>query len=87
VVRGYERDAFAEAWRRYLPEATEQGANEPLQGYNPQKSVIFGASKPLQDQAAVTVACARKPACEAGCNVVTVQTPFPAEAGMTEVVL
>jgi hypothetical protein len=74
--KGYRRNAFAEAWNRYL-DATEppEEASEPPQRHNPQETADFCPPQSATPADHVAEQNPRKPASEAGCGGVADQNP------------
>lgn len=69
TAKGYYRDAFEEAWDRYLPKAAAASTVTPSQG---SKSAASGPSQTVTTEADVTVANPPNAKQSAGCDDMTV---------------
>src|SRR5205085_3181995 len=84
TLKGYERGAFGEVWRRYLPDPPGEGATEPSHRHNPRKSAISAECDPSHAEPGVTDRDTPKSASEAECDGVTARIPLPAEEDTIE---
>jgi putative DNA primase/helicase len=79
IAKGYYRDAFADAWERYLapetPPSPIEGGVKPLHRYNPGNSRASGESATVTRPDHVTERTRPKPAEKLACNGVTVSSP------------
>lgn len=79
TVKGYHRDAFEDAWKRYLaPIATppaEKPGFEPSQRHTPSNSRVSGENRPVTPEAVLRGDNRPKPAENMGCDGVTAKKP------------